>query len=327
MVVTVVIYSLFTGLSGLAQEFWQLVLFQSLAGVGIGGEWAAGAALVAESWPEHSRPQALLAMHMVFAGGFFLAGLLNVWIGPIGWRWVFVAGAAPALLALAIRCLVPEPARWLAQRRSFPAAHPLRAIFTRGIRRNTIVGVLIAAGMMVGAWGTTSLLSTWIVQLAGAGHGARAVTATGQAFMLANAGAVLALLPLMWLNRLLGRRWAYALVAAGCLVTAFFAFTTLTSLEALLRFMPLYGFFAIGGFATFAVYLPELFPTAIRATGQGFCWNAGRLLTALGPLTSGLLVEKMDSVPKAAAVLSVAYLVGLCAVWFGPETRGAPLVD
>jgi MFS family permease len=145
--------------------------------------------------------------------------------------------------------------------------------------------------------------------------------------MLANAGAVLALLPLMWLNRLLGRRWAYAVVAAGCLVTALFAFTTLTSLEALLRFMPLYGFFAIGGFATFAVYLPELFPTAIRATGQGFCWNAGRLLTALGPLTSGLLVEKMDSVPKAAALLSVAYLVGLCAVWFGPETRGAPLVD
>jgi MFS family permease len=263
----------------------------------------------------------------MFAGGFFLAGLLNVWIGPIGWRWVFVAGAAPAPLALAIRCLVPEPARWLAQRRSLPAARPLRAIFARGIRRNTIVGVLIAASMMVGAWGTTSLLSTWIVQLAGAGHGARAVTATGQAFMLANAGAVLALLPLMWLNRLLGRRWAYALVAVGCLVTALFAFTTLTSLEALLRFMPLYGFFAIGGFATFAVYLPELFPTAIRATGQGFCWNAGRLLTALGPLTSGLLVEKMDSVPKAAAVLSVAYLVGLCAVWFGPETRGAPLVD
>jgi len=131
MVITVVIYSLFTGLSGLAQDFGQLVLFQSLAGVGIGGEWAAGAALVAETWPERSRPQALVAMHMAFAGGFFLAGLLNVWIGPVGWRWVFVAGAAPALPALAIRWFVPEPARWLAlrrQRRSLPAAHPLRAM-------------------------------------------------------------------------------------------------------------------------------------------------------------------------------------------------------
>ena len=330
MMITVLIYSLFTGLSGLARDFGQLVLLQSLAGVGIGGEWAAGAALVAETWPERSRPRALLAMHMAFAGGFFLAGLLNVLIGPAGWRWVFIAGAAPALLALALRWLVPEPARWLALRRQGPrpaAVQLLRAIFAPGLRRNTIVGVSIAAAMMVGAWGTTSLLSIWIVQLVGPGDNRHAVAATGQAFMLANAGAVFALLPLMWLNRALGRRWSYALVAAGCFVTAVFAFTALDQLDALLRFMPVYGFFAIGGFAIFAVYLPELFPTPIRATGQGFCWNAGRLLTALGPLTSGLLVDKLGSVPMAAALLSSAYLVGLVAIWFGPETRHAPLGD
>jgi MFS family permease len=106
-----------------------------------------------------------------------------------------------------------------------------------------------------------------------------------------------------------------------------FAFTALDRFATLLWFMPLYGFFAIGGFATFAVYLPELFPTPIRATGQGFCWNAGRLLTAVGPLTSGLLVEKLGSVPVAAAMFSSAYLVGLLAIWFGPETRNAPLGD
>jgi MFS family permease len=330
MVVTVLIYSLFTGLSGLAQDFCQLVLLQSLAGVGIGGEWAAGAALVAETLPEHSRPRALLTMHMAFAGGFFLAGLLNVMIGPADWRWVFVAGASPALLALAIRWFVPEPTRWLALRRQqppLPAAHLLRAIFAPDVRRNTIVGVLIAAGMMVGAWGTTSLLSTWIMQLVSPGDSGRAIAATGQAFMLANAGAVFAIFPLMWLNRALGRRWSYALVAAGCFATAVFTFTALDRLDALLWFMPLYGFFAIGGFATFAVYLPELFPTPIRATGQGFCWNAGRLLTALGPLTSGLLVERLGSVPMAATVLSSAYLVGLLAIWFGPETRHVPLGD
>jgi MFS family permease len=91
--------------------------------------------------------------------------------------------------------------------------------------------------------------------------------------------------------------------------------------------MPLYGFFAIGGFATFAAYLPELFPTRIRATGQGFCWNAGRALTALGPLTSGILVDLLGSVPMAALVLTASYAVGLIAIWFGPETRGVPLQD
>src|SRR5262249_50718377 len=180
MVVTVLVYSLFTGLSGLAQDFGQLVLLQSLAGIGIGGEWAAGAALVAETWPERSRPRAMLAMHIAFAGGFFLAGLLNVLIGPAGWRWVFIAGAAPALLALAIRWLVPEPRRWLALRRQrafLPATHLLRAIFAPELRRNTIVGVSIAAAMMVGAWGTTSLLSIWIVELVGsAGRGPATAT-------------------------------------------------------------------------------------------------------------------------------------------------------
>jgi MFS family permease len=200
MMITVLIYSFFTGLSGLAQDFGQLVLLQSLAGVGIGGEWAAGAALVAETWPERSRPRALLAMHMAFAGGFFLAGLLNVLIGPAGWRWVFIAGATPALLALGIRWLVPEPTRWLAMRQHRPplaAAHLLRSIFAPDLRRNTIVGVLIAAAMMVGAWGTTSLLSIWIVQLVSPGGSGRAIAATGQAFMLANAGAVFAIFPLM----------------------------------------------------------------------------------------------------------------------------------
>src|SRR5215813_11493184 len=129
MMITVVIYSVFTGLSGLAESWWQLMLFQALAGVGIGGEWAAGAALVAETWPEQSRQRAIVAMQMSFAGGFFLAGLLNVVVGPAGWRWLFAAGAAPALLALAIRKFVPEPVRWIAVRQQEVRqhGHPSRA--------------------------------------------------------------------------------------------------------------------------------------------------------------------------------------------------------
>ena len=336
MLITVLVYALFTGLSGLAQNVWQLTMFQALAGVGIGGEWAAGAALVAETWPEQSRQRAIVAMQMSFAGGFFLAGLLNVVVGPAGWRWVFAAGAAPALLALAIRKFVPEPVRWIAVRQqevrqhghpSPAAAQTLAAIFAPDVRRNTVVGLLAAAGMMIGTWGTTTLLPTWIVELAGQGESAFAARVTGTSFMLANVGGVFGYLMLMWLNDALGRRGSYALVVVGCIATALFVFIEIRTVSALLWFMPLYGFFAIGGFGTIAVYLPELFPTRIRATGQGFCWNAGRALTAVGVLASGALVNALGTVPMAATILTGSYLVGLFAIWFGPETRAVPLQD
>jgi MFS family permease len=337
MMITVLIYSVFTGLSGLAQTWWQLLIFQALAGIGIGGEWAAGAALVAETWPERTRQRALVAMQMSFAGGFFLAGLLNVLAGSAGWRWVFAAGALPALLALFLRWFVPEPARWVTTRNRHrlshcgqkpqTALHLFTAIFAPDARRRTAVGVLVAAAMMIGAWGTTTLLPIWIVQLVGANDRTVAVSATGTSFMLANVGAVFGYLTLMWLNDAVGRRSSYALAVLGCMATALFTFTLVDNIQNLLWMMPLYGFFAIGGFATLAAYLPELFPTRIRATGQGFCWNLGRALTAIGPLTSGLLIDALGSVPIAAVILTASYLMGLVAIWFGPETSGVPLPD
>jgi MFS family permease len=222
---------------------------------------------------------------------------------------------------------VPEPERWLAVRNfTRGGARPLLMIFAADLRRRTLVAVLIAAAMMIGAWGTTTLLPTWIHQLAGP-NSAAAIEATAKCFILANAGGALGFLAMMWLNERVGRRWCYFLAVLGCLASALFAFTQIETLSALLWFMPIYGFFAIGGFATFAAYLPELFPTRIRATGQGFSWNAARALTALGPLTSGMLVDFVGSVPNAALTLTASYGVGLIAIWFGPETRGLPLQD
>src|SRR5262249_33213528 len=122
MAITVVVYSVFTGASALARSWWELLLLQSLAGAGIGGEWAAGTALVAETGPERPRPGGLVAMQLSFAGGFSLAGLLNPLVGPAGWRWVFAAGALPAGMALWIRRRVPEPERWRAARERARAA-------------------------------------------------------------------------------------------------------------------------------------------------------------------------------------------------------------
>ncbi len=274
---------------------------------------------------------------MSFALGFFLAALLNLIIGPIGWRLVLAAGAAPALITLFIRQFVPEPARWVAVRYQGTgvthdgvldtAASTFLAIFAPRIRRRTIVGVLIAVAMMIGGWGTLTLLPTWIHQLLGPDRSALAVKVTSQCFMLINAGAVFGYLSLIWLTNAIGRRWSYFLIAVGCAAANLFMFTQTTTINELLWFVVVYGFFAVGGFGIFAVYLPELFPTRFRATGPGFCWNTARAFTAAGPFVSGLLVGVFGSVPKAAVMVTGIYVIGLIAIWFGPETRGVPLRD
>lgn len=338
MIVTVLIYAVFTGLSGLAQNWWQLAVLQALAGIGIGGEWAAGAALVAETWPERTRARAMQVMQMSFAFGYFAASLLNLALGPIGWRWVLVGGVLPAVITLFIRRFVPEPERWQRvreQQRLSARAGTTRdsamatfvAIFAPDVRRRTIVGVLIATSMMIGAWGTSTLLPTWIHQLLGPDQAHLAVKTISECFMIMVIGAVIGYLTLIWLTDAIGRRWSYFLIVIGCAAADVYMFSQIHTINALLWFMLVYGFFAIGGFGTFAAYLPELFPTRIRATGQGFCWNMARVLTATGPFAAGLFVRTSGSVPKAGMIVALIYIIGVVAIWFGPETRGQPLED
>jgi MFS family permease len=332
MIVTVLIYSVFTGLSGLAQSAWQLAILQALAGIGIGGEWAAGAALIAETWPERTRARALIIMQMCFAAGFFLAAAINLVIGPTGWRYVFTAGAVPALITLFVRLFVREPQRWIAvrdQRLSNGTEGvftSLMNLFGHGIRRNTIVGLLVAVSMMIGAFGGATLLPVWIRGLVGA-DAKLALIVTSRCFMLMNVGGVLGYLAVMWLSDAIGRRWCYFLMALGGATANLFIFTQIGTVHDLLWFAPIFGFFVVGGFGTFAVYLPELFPTRNRATGQGFCWNAARILTAAGPIATGAFVNALGSAAAAGATMTAIYFVGLVAIWLGPETRGLPLQD
>jgi MFS family permease len=333
MIVTVLIYSVFTGLSGLAQSWWQLAILQAFAGIGIGGEWAAGAALLAETWPERTRARALVIMQMSFAAGFSLAAAINLVVGPIGWRYVFAAGATPALITLFVRFFVREPRRWIAvcnQRLSAGSTDGLLtgflSLFAPDTRRRTMVGLLVAASMVIVAFGGATLLPVWIRGLVGADP-RLAVAATSQFFILSNVGGVVGYLAVMWLSDAIGRRWSYFLMAIGCTAANLLMFTQIGTMADLLWFAPIYGFFVIGGFGTFAVYLPELFPTRNRATGQGFCQNAARIVTAVGPVATGAIVNAFGSAPAAGATVTAIYLVGLIAIWFGPETRGVPLQD
>jgi MFS family permease len=145
---TIFIYAGFTLLSAFARTWPELAITQALAGFGIGGEWAAGAALVAETWPERHRARAMQIMQMAFALGFLVAALDNLLLGSFGWRWVLGMGAAPALVTILVRRFVPEPQRWLKVRDSVdakPALQTFASIFEPGLRRKTIVGVVVAS--------------------------------------------------------------------------------------------------------------------------------------------------------------------------------------
>jgi MFS family permease len=328
MMVTVLINSGFTGLSAIAGTWWQLAILQALAGIGIGGEWAAGAALVAETAPDASRPRFMQIMQMSFAGGFLLAAATGLLVGPFGWRWVLAIGALPAVLTLFIRRYVPEPERWLEARRQtdVSAWTTFVGIFAPGLRRRVAVGATVSAAMMIGSWGVTTLLPLWVHQLFPV-QDLSQVKVTSVMFIAMNIGAVGGYIALMWLSAAAGRRWSYFIMALGALLSALVLFSQVTSLTSLLWLVALYGFFAIGGFGAFAAYLPELFPTRIRATGQGFCWNLARTFTAAGPFVAGSMVSTLGSLPKAAMAVTAAYAVGALAIWFGPETRGRNLED
>jgi MFS family permease len=145
--------------------------------------------------------------------------------------------------------------------------------------------------------------------------------------MLMMVGAVIGYLTLIFLCDAVGRRMSYFLFALGSFLVSVYLFTRVDDLVTLMWVMPVFGYFVVGGFGTFAAYLPELFPTRVRASGQGFCWNAARCATALGPLIGGVLVGTFGSFPAAALSTSVFFLIGMIAIWFGPETRGVALDD
>ncbi|HEU4659048.1 MAG TPA: MFS transporter [Pseudolabrys sp.] len=332
LALTILIYSVFTGLSGLAQNWWQLAIFQAIAGIGIGGEWAAGGALIAETWPERYRARAMLIMQMGWSFGFFAAALVNFCLTPISWRWALAAGLLPAIVTLFVRQFVPEPERWRNVRKNAAivgdtAWDTFATIFKPGMARRTIVGVCIAAAMMIGSFPGLALIGPWVNKILGPGHGGEAIRHISYTFFLINLGAIFGYLAVMWLSDAIGRRLTYFVFCVAALAITWITFRNGSTVARLEMLAPVYGFITVGGFGTFAIYLPELFPTRVRVTGQGFSYNMSRVLTAPWPYVAGILVGTFGSIPSAVCAVASLLAVGMIAIWFGPETRGTPLID
>jgi MFS family permease len=328
LIVTILIYAVFTGLAALSQTWWQLALYRFVTALGIGGEWAAGAALVAEVWPEARRTQAAGMLQSAWAAGFLVAAAINLAMKHAGWRPLFVVGVAPALVALVVRVWVREPERWVTARARAAASRPRIAdLFAPELRRSTWVGSSLAFVAVFGLWGATNWTPTLIRSLPDmqAVDAATVTARVSYASMMLNAGALVGYLSFGPIATRLGRRPAFGIMCAGSLIMLPVTFLGTTAYTHVLLLAPVLGFFNNGIFSGFSIYLPELYPTRLRATGAGFCFNVGRVLASAGPLVTGALVTALGSFGRAASAVALIYLLGLLVLPFAVETRGKPL--
>jgi MFS family permease len=326
MTLSILTYSIFTGLCFFAQVPWHLGTLRFIAAFGMGGEWSLGVALVMEAWPSGKR--ALLAGIIGTASnaGYLLIALVGLCfhVTRESWRWIMIAGAAPALLALGIQLLVPESERWKAavQER---AARPVREILSSGLLTKTLLGIALASVALIGTWGSVQWLPLWADQMTGG----KVPTAKALAQILVSAGAIVGSFVGALAAGRIGRRPAYCVLCLLSLLFSGYLFRSVNEYgPAFLVLVTLVGAATAAFYGWLPLYLPELFPTRVRATGQGLCYNSGRILAAVGALTQGQLVAAYaGSYAKAGAMITLIYAVGLALIWLAPETKDQPLPE
>jgi len=327
MMLSILIYSVFTAACGLAQNIPQLAVFRVLLGLGMGGEWACGAALVAETWPAQHRGKALGVMQSSWAVGYALAAALTWAVLPHwGWRAVFFAGILPALVALWIFRYVPEPALWQRSRRQAAGASPLAgllAIWRGGYRRDLLVTTAANAGTMMAWWGLFTWIPRFLSKPIKDGGVGLDVGSTSKWIIFMQVGMWLGYVSFGYISDRLGRKRTYAgyIFAAALLVPLY---AQARDPFALLFIGPLVAFFGTGYFSGFGAITAEIFPTAVRASAQGLTYNIGRGISAAGPYLMGLLSAQRGL--SFSFLLSAAsfLLAGILAL-FIPETRGREL--
>ncbi|HLA84875.1 MAG TPA: MFS transporter [Thermoguttaceae bacterium] len=329
MALSIAVYSVFTGACALAVEPWHLAACRFLAALGMGGEWALGVALVMECWPEKYRPILAGAIGAAANLGFLLISLVGATlpITPQRWRWIMMVGAAPALLALLVLFFIPESKKWRESVGQGAKANPLLDVFSPRLVGRTLLGMALASVALIGTWGAFSaFLPGWVDQMVGkddplAKGRVQTVIALG-----AIAGAFLGPMAARWL----GRRWSYFLLCLGSLAACQLLFRTFDSYG--LGFVGVVGaagLLSASFYGWLPLYLPELFPTRVRATGQGIAYNTGRVFAAMGAVTSGCLIKDVfgGRYPEACATVTLVYVAGMIVIWLAPETKGKPLPE
>ncbi len=334
LMATIVIFSLASLGASTSQSVLQLLFWRAVLGIGMGGEWASGAVLVSETWPPQHRNKAISIMQSGWAIGYIAAALLaavilsNPDLGDEGWRWLFVAGVAPALFALWIRRNIRESPTWAARAKPKrdEAMNPFKIIFGPKLIGRTLRIIALGGAVQFAYWGLFFWLPPFLsrpVEQGGAGMG---VVGSLQWIVLMQVGAYLGYLTFGFIADRLGRRRTFVLfmLCAAAIVPVYGQMAR--SPMVLLVLSPLLGYFGHGYFSMFGSLVAELFPTAVRATGQGTSYNAGRMAGAIAPLTIGAVATLPGvGIGLALGLTSAFFLAAALLVFTLPDRSGQAL--
>ena len=321
MGISIICCSLFAGRGGLVQTPHQMLWLRFCVGLGVGGMWPNGIALVAECWPQLARPWvAGIAAAGINAGILFLSQVARVWpITADSWLWLFAWSAVPRGLGGLILLWLPESPHWLATRgtvRSRPAT-PGRDLWSACWRRNTCCGILLGTIPLVGAWAASKWMIPWADQVGGSAQPRYKAITQGYWAVGASLGSVCG----AHVADVLGKRWSYFLMSLGAALSTWSLFCWTAPVQS--TFLPwvfVQGWISTLLFGWLPLYLPDLFPVEIRATGVGVSYNSGRFLTAVGVLAAGFLAASLGGdYARVGAWSSTVYLLGTLAVWFIPR--------
>jgi MFS family permease len=328
LMATVLIFSICSGLSGLAQNLVQLAIARTILGLGMGGEWASGALLVSETWPAKHRGKAIGLMQSGWALGYILAAIAAATILPrFGWRVMFFVGVIPALFTLWIRTKVEEPAVWVNQHNKEKAEPKAKGgflqIFAPDLLRFTLISTLISTFVMFAYWGLFSWMPSFLGSPIAKGGAGLSIVKAPMWIIPMMVGAYVGYVSFGFIADKFGRRPTFAgyLLISAVLV---FIFGNTRNPTALMVMGPFLGFFGSGYFSAFGAFISELFPTRARGAAVGFCYNTGRMLSALAPTVVGFFAMKMG-VGAALAFLAVAFVLAAVSIFLLPETVGTEL--
>jgi MFS family permease len=355
MIVTILLYSVFTGLSAISVGFWDFAAYRFLTGLGVGGEFAVGVSLVAEVMPERARPFALATLQALSAignitaavSGIVLAHLARAGITGESWRIMFLIGAVPAFLTIFILRRLKEPEQWRAIAAAQSIRERLGAYFTELFKnprwaRNAVIGLILASAGIIGLWA----IAFFIVDLQRAVFEVQAdlrgLTDSEKTFyvdnwagwtsVMLNLGAALGISAFGFTTHRIGRRPAFAISFVLAMLSTAFVFWRFQSINDIFWMVPIMGFCQLSVFGGYAIYFPELFPTRLRSTGTSFCYNGARYVAALGPtalalLTSHVFKDQSEPLRYAGITMCGVFIIGLLVLPFAPETRGQPLPE
>lgn len=345
LLLTMLLYALGTAACAFATDIWMLLVFRIVAALGIGGEWAAGAAMVAETVPEEKRVEAGALLYTSAPFGLFLATFVDHQVAGVwfkaqpaeSWRYVFLFGLLPAAAAFLVRLFIKEPERW-AKQAAHSAAPRIAELFTPEMRALTLSGFLMSLIALLAWWSCNAFIPVVASGLARThadanGLDAAASLALAQewktlATVCFNFGGLIGTLLTIPASKYLGRKKMFSIYWAVSAAAILLTFGVDWPGQVRLYFYFLIGLSVFGVFGSFTYYLPELFPTRLRGTGAGFCYNIGRIIAAGGPfLVGAIATHGTNTAVSVLFYVGFVPLVGLLLMPWVVETRGRVLAD